>query len=619
MKGGYAGKVLYVDLTTNKINEEGLPDETVLRTWLGCWGLGLRMLYDMVPPGVRASDPENPMIFWNGPLTGVNIPGNTNLSLATKNFNTDFTVGRSHTHGKLGINMKKAGYDGLVITGRSEKPVYLFIHDGGAELRDAVYLWGKDTHETEDILISELGKAVSVGAIGPVGENLCAGGMICNDRNHNLAHSGVGSVMGSKKLKAIVTQGSQSFPVAHPEKIDDIRKRWVELIVTGHRYGRSAGGKGRKDDFRGMIGRLGLAGKNFTINQFTEFAVGLSKNKITAVACHGCPQVRCVDIELMSGPHKGLVATLSGGGEGPEGAGSVLGIADPLHWVYLLELYDRLGVEASVAGCTMAMAIEAYEKDILTKKDTDGLELRWGDAEVAEKMLRKLAYKEGFGKILALGPLGAARAIGGGAENFAVHLKGSGMNLHDWRSGWGMLLSHIVSSGSGWPATAADMIGWEPDAGYTRFTDPFDYKAKPWEARITGIYKFMRDTIGACGFMTWNIGGVNEITREAINAVTGWDFTVEELVDIGERVMNLERAFNVRHGLTPEDDYNVSPRLLEAPKDGRAAGKSVEPYLRGMIDEYSRLMGWDLKTGKPLRETLERLGLNDVARDMWDT
>jgi aldehyde:ferredoxin oxidoreductase len=181
-----------------------------------------------------------------------------------------------------------------------------------------------------------------------------------------------------------------------------------------------------------------------------------------------------------------------------------------------------------------------------------------------------------------------------------------------------MLLGHIVSSGAGWPATAADMIGWEPDAGYPEFTDPFDHKAKPLEARKTGILKFMRDTIGACGFMTWNIGGANEITREAINAVTGWDFTIEELVDVGERVMNLERAFNCRHGLTPEDDYNVSPRLLEAPRDGKAAGKSIKPYLNGMIDEYYALMGWDPKTGKPWQTTLKRLGLDDVARDIWE-
>jgi aldehyde:ferredoxin oxidoreductase len=617
MTKGYAGKVLYVDLTDQKIRVEELPGEKVLRTWLGCWGLGLRTLYDMMPSGVSAKDPENPMIFWNGPLTGTGVPGDNNFSLATKNFNTGFTAGRSHTHGELGRNMKRAGYDGLIITGCSEKPLYLFVNDNGAELRDASPLWGKDTHETEDILKNELGTSVSVGAIGPIGENLCAGGMICNDGNHSMAHSGVGSVMGSKKLKAIVTQGSKTFSIAHPERMSDIRRKWMELFMAGARYKRGAKGQVRKEDYRGTYRRFGrFAGKNFQCD-FEEFGIGTHNHKVTFRGCHGCPYACPSDLELVSGPHKGLTVTIGGGAEGPEGAGAVLGIANPDHFLYILDLYDRLGVEASVAGCTMAMAIEAYEKGILTSNDTDGLELKWGDPEVVEKMVRKMAQREGFGAILALGPLEAARAIGGDAPNFVVHIKGSGMNLHDWRAGWGMLLSHVISSGSGWPAAAADSLGPEPDAGYPEFTQRFDYRAKPLEARKTGILKFMRDTIGVCGFMTWNVGGSTEIVREAINAATGWDFTVEELLEVGERVMNLERAFNIRQGLKPSDDYEISPRLLEAPQGGNIDTKSIKPYLAGMIDEYYRLMGWDLKTGKPWRATLKRLGLGDVAEDLW--
>lgn len=620
MKGGYTGKILNVDLTTGKISQQGLPEEKVLRDWIGNWGLGLRMLYDMTPPGVRAVDPENPMIFLNAPLTGVNLPGCNQLSLATKNFNNDF-VGRSHTHGTFGSNLKKAGYDGLIITGASEKPVYLFINDGGAELRNAGHLWGKkDSHETEDILQKEHGKPACVASIGPFGENLCAGGMILNDRNHNMAHSGVGSVMGSKKLKAIVTQSNKKdVPIAHPEKIDDIRKRWVKAVLSGARYARSGKGKHFREDMYFLYIGLGFVGRNFTINKYRAFGVGLSQQKITLKPCHGCPHGCPVDVEVLSGRRKGLVATISGGGEGPEGAGAVTGVTDVGDWLYMLDLYDHLGVESSVMGCTIAMAIEAYKKGILTNEDTDGLELEWGDVDVIEKLVRKTAYKEGFGKVLALGPLGAARAIGGGAENFAVHLKGSGINLHDWRSGWGMLLSHIISSGAGWPATAADSIGPEPDAGYpaAALTPPFDYRAKPLEARKTGILKFVKDVVGSCGLVTWNLAGMNEILRDAVNAVTGWDFTVEELLNVGERVMQAERAFNIRHGLTPADDYNISPRLLEAPKDGKAMGRAVGPYIVGMIDEYYDLMGWDRKTGKPWRATLKKLGLDDMAKDLW--
>ena len=617
MKGGFVGKVLYVDLTTGKIHDEGLPEEKVLRTWVGCYGLGLRMLYDMVPPGTMARDPENPMIFWTGPLTGVDVPGGNQITLTTKNFNTDFTAGRSHTHGYLGTYLKKAGYDGMVITGAADKPAYLFIHDGGAELRDAAHLWGKDTHETEDILKAELGESASIAAIGPVGENLCVGGLIANDRNHNMAHSGVGSVMGSKKLKAIAVMGSKNIPIADWDKIREIKKRWVQTVLSGSRYGRSGKGKHFRDNMRWLLKGMGFAGRNFTINQLEEFGLGLSDQKITSRPCHGCPHACPVDIELVSGPHKGHVATLCGGGEGPEGAGAIFGITNVEDWVYMLDLYDRLGVESSAIGCTIAMAIEAYEKGIITKADTDGLELKWGDAEVIEKLVRKYAYQEGFGEILALGPLGAARAIGGDAPNFAVHLKGSGINLHDWRVGWGMFLCHAISGGSGWPGTAADVIGSEPDAGYPQLSDFFDYKNKPEEARKTGILKFMKDTVGACGLVTWNLAGANDLLRDAVNAVTGWDITTEELLDVGERIMHAERAFNWRHGLTPEDDYDVSPRLLEAPKDGRAAGKPIKPYLPGMIDKYYELMGWDKKTGKPWIATLKQFGLDDIARDIW--
>ena len=221
-KGGYLGKVLRVDLTAGKISEEGLPPKETLKKFIGCWGLGLQYLYDMVPPGIHALDAENPMIFMTGPLTGLKLPGATNVTLAMKNYNTGFTVGRSHTHGWFGKRMKAAGLDGIIVTGKSDKPVYLAIHNDKAELRDAGHLWGKkDSHDTEDVVQAELGNTkASVAAIGPVGENLVVGGMICNDKNHSFSHSGGGSIMGSKKLKAIAIYGDQPIPVADPDKTE---------------------------------------------------------------------------------------------------------------------------------------------------------------------------------------------------------------------------------------------------------------------------------------------------------------------------------------------------------------------------------------------------------------
>lgn len=618
-KGGYMGRILNVDLSKGKIGEEALPGDDVLRKYIGCWGLGLRFLYDLLPPGYAATDPENPLIFFTGPLTGLNLPGATNITLAMKNFDTNFTVGRSHSHGRFGILLKMAGYDGVIITGRSQKPVYLWIHEGKAELRDAAGVWGKDTHDSEDGIKMEVGEArSSVAAIGPAGENLCAGAMIANDKNHSFSHSGVGSVMGAKKLKAIAVFGNAPVTVADAERLERIRKQWMEALNRPGHFGMKVGrAKTKIAEYRYMLDLIGFVGKNFRINQLSDFGRGWSRQKFFPRPCPTCPIGCSYDVEVTEGPHKGYVATLSGGGEAMEGAGSILNVLEPGTIFYLTDQYDRLGIEGSMAGCTIAMAIEAFEKGLIKGNDTDGLELIWGDAEMAEKLLRKMVYREGFGETLARGVKEAAEAIGGEAPDFAAHIKGSGINLHDWRSAWGVLFGQIVGSAAGWPAPGADCWTPEPDAGYPKLVERFDPRSKPVEARKTGILKFMNDCTGICWFVTWGMEGVLRLTADAVSAATGWDYSPEELLQVGERVMHLERAFNVRHGLTPEDDWNVPKRIIQAPADGRAAGISIEPYLKGMVEEYSRLMGWDPKSGKPWRKTLEKFGLHSVARDLW--
>jgi len=620
MKGGYMGKILRVDLSAGTISEDGLPSDEILRQYIGCWGLGMRWLYDLLPPGYTAQDPENPLIFLTGPLTGLRLPGATNITLATKNFDTGFTVGRSHTHGTFGILMKAAGYDGVVITGRSEHPVYLWIHEDKVDIRNASHLWGKNTHETEDLIKEELGNSeISVAAIGPAGENLCAGAMICNDRNHSFSHSGVGGCMGAKRLKAIAVFGKKPVPVSDSERLASLNKKWLKTMRLPGHFGTNIGKQAAKrGDYRYMLDMIGFAGKNFQINQLSEFGLGWSKLNFIPRPCPRCPIACSCDVEITTGPHKGYIATVSGGGEAPEGAGSILGITEPGSIFYLVDQYDKLGIEGSVAGCTIAMAIEAYEKGLITTKDTDGLELRWGDPEVAGELLRKIVSREGFGDILARGIKEAAEYIGGDAPDFAVHIKGSGMNLHDWKSTWGVLFGQIISSAAGWPAPGADVFTPERDAGYAEFTERLDPHSKPMEAKKTGIIKFINDCSGICWFITWGLQNVLKLTAESISAATGWDYSQEELLETGERVMQLERAFNSRHGLTPEDDWDVSKRLIEAPADGRAAGISIEPYLKGMVMEYYRLMGWDQKTGKPWRATLKKIGLDDVINDLWE-
>ena len=621
MNGGYMGKLLSVDLSSGKTNELDLPSERVLRRYIGGWALGLRYLYDLIPGGTSAKDPENPLVFMTGPLTGLPLPGATNTTLATKNFDTGFTVGRSHTHHNFGKYLKGNGYDGLIITGRSEQPIYLWINGARCELRDASHLWGKtDTHETEDIIRQEVGNSkASVAAIGPCGENLVAGGMIMNNKNHGFSHSGVGSVMGAKYLKAIAVYGKKPIPLADAEKLSLLKKEWVQgLQSSGHVGWNLVRNQWlRKSEYRSMLTLLGFCGKNLRANQLVEYGLGWAKQKYTKRPCPGCPIACSYDVQLTTGPHRGYVATLCGGGEALEGGGSILGITEPGTIFYMADLYDRLGIEGSVAGCTLAMAFESFEKGLITTKDTDGLELKWGDDKVAETLVRKMVYREGFGEVLARGIKEAAEWVGGEAPSFAVNVKGTGISLHDWRATWGVLFGQIVGSGAGWPAPGADSLGVQTDAGYPEFTDRFDRQSKPMEAKQTGIIKFLNDSTGFCWFITWGFRDLLRLTAETLNAAVGWNLTPEEIREVGERAMHLERSFNVIHGLKPEDDWTVPERLVEAPADGPAKGVSIKPYLKSMVKEYHKLMGWDPRTGKPLQSVLKRVALDDVIKDMW--
>jgi len=630
IKGGYTGKILRVDLTTERIVEEGLPSEDILRKYVGCFGLGLWYLIRELPTGVSPLEPENPLIFMNGPFvstegTKIAVPSPNNCTAVTLNADTGFTAGRSHSHGWFGPRLKGAGYDGIIITGASKKWVYLWIHEGEVEIRDAGKFIGRDTHETEDLIKEDLGFTtdlpgkVSVAAIGPAGENMCAGALIENDKNHSFSHSGVGAVMGSKKLKAIAVKGEKPVPIVDEEKLREISREWTKGASTLGLFPIVGQAGVPRSNYKGVLNLVGLSAKNWTTNMLPGFGEGMTeKGKITPKPCFRCPVACSYEVEVVEpGPLKGYVATLSGGGENQEGASSIVGVADPPSVWYLTDLNDRLGFETSTVGCAMAVAFEAYEKGLLTKEQTDGLELRWGDVKTIETLLRKIAKREGFGNLLADGPKIAAERVG--LPEAAVHIKGSGMNLHDWRRAWGVLLGQIVGGGSGWPAPGADCWTPEADVGYPVKTNPLTPFGKAEEVAKTGRLKYWNDCHGSCWFATWGVPGILKYTSGAISAIVGWDFTPEEALMVGERVITLERIFNIRQGLTVEDDLNVSPRITDpAPADaGPAAGKSIKPYLEGWVRDYYRLMGWDPKTGKPLRSTLRKLGLEEYISFIW--
>lgn len=619
IRGGYLGRILRVNLTDEGIRTEGLPED-LLRRFVGCWGLSLKLLYDELPLGVAPLEPENPLIFMTGPLTGIpEIPASNNASIATLNADTGFTAGCSHSHGFWGPNLKFAGFDGIVVEGRAERPIYLWIHDGEVEIRSAERFWGRDTHESEDLIKEDVGEPrASVATIGPAGENCCAGALIENDKHHSFSHSGVGAVMGSKRLKAIAVYGTRGVPVYDEKRLKEAAKRWHEnLFKSDVARGLAKGGIPR-DEYRYAKEKWITTAKNMLEVSPPEWGVEMSKHKITPKACFACPIVCSYELEVTSGPKRGYVATPAGGGENLEGAASIVGVYESGWVFYLIDLCDRLGFESSTIGCTIALAIEYYEKGLLTKEDTEGIELRWGNPELIETLMKKAARREGWlGNLLAMGPKRAAEMIGGEAPKFAIHIKGAGINLHDWRATWGIMLGQFVGGGSGWPAPAADAWATEPDAGFPEYQDPLNPRIKPEAVAKTWPKKYWDDCNGTCWFATWGVPGVLEFSAEAVAAATGWNFTREEALLVGERALHLERAFNVMRGLTPIDDMEVSPRLVEAPPKGIAEGKPIAPYVKGMVMEVYRLLGWDEKTGKPLRSTLRRVGLEDIIPDVW--
>ncbi|MBI3967916.1 MAG: aldehyde ferredoxin oxidoreductase C-terminal domain-containing protein, partial [Chloroflexi bacterium] len=368
------------------------------------------------------------------------------------------------------------------------------------------------------------------------------------------------------------------------------------------------------------IGRHSLlAGKNLTDPDWGQrYADNVSRDAkewvVTPQPSFNCPIGCAYDARITTGPFSGYTVSLCGGGENTEGAAAMIGVEDAGTALVLTDYYDAIGMDSSVAGCVISMAFELYNRGLLTQEQTDGLELTWGNHEAAMELLDRMIRREGFGAVLAQGMKAAAASLGPEAERALVHVKGSGMNLHDWRAAWSVLLGQVVAAASAcWQGTGADALGLEPDLGYRTFTRNDDLAGKPESVRRTQIKKLFDDCLGICWFATWGVENVTKLAPAALAAATGWDdFDTAEAFAVGERVINLERLIACRRGFTKSDEWDVSPRLLEAPPTGRAAGTAFGPHLKALVHEYYDLMGWDKATGRPLSATLERLGLADA-------
>ncbi|MBI2919119.1 MAG: hypothetical protein HYY01_14185 [Chloroflexi bacterium] len=612
VKYGYAGQLLRVDLTTGETSSQPL-DEDTCQHYVGGTSLGAKLLYEGVPPGVSWDDPENLFCMASGPLGATRMGGSGTFSVVTKGPMTDGATA-TQANGFLGAFLRLSGFDGIVLQGASDGWRYLYVHNGTAELRDAEHLRDRDTWETEDAIRAELGygdKQMSVFSIGPAGENRVRFAALVGDRGHVAGHNGSGAVLGAKRLKAIaVARGRRAVPVYNPQALSQLSKQTLDSLRNDPRsretyqWGTLAGVT--RNVRTGVLPVMNYTTSIFPIDdeRLHKFSPEYIRSNFepTPHPCWACRIHHCHLLRITEGPYKGRVVE-EPEYEGFAACGPAIGQTDVASAMVLANEVDRLGMDINETGWVVAWTMECFQRGLLTREDTDGLEMTWGNAENARLLLHRIARRQGFGDLLADGVRRASQRLGGEAARLAIFTqKGNTPRGHDHRANWNELFDTCVSS-SGTIETNRQ-IPLE-QFGLARSGDPFSpLEVAGLVARTKGAMQF-EDSLGVCRFNTrTNL----PLLVPATNAATGWELTQEGAMQVGRRAVNLMRAFNIRHGITGDRDA-PSPRYGSAPPDGPAKGITIMPHLNEMLAEYYRLMGWDWE-GRPLPETLRALGLD---------
>ena len=640
---GY-GRMLEVDLATKKVRVEP-TDPSLILNFIGGMGFSNKILYDEVGPDIDPLGPLNPLIVAAGPLNGTKAPCSGRIELTAKSPLTGL-IGSSNTGGMWGAMLKRAGYDIVIVRSVSEQPVYLCINDDSVEIRDASHLWGKDTWETTDILKSELHSAPPkfvVMAIGPAGENLVRYSCPINEYYHAAGRTGLGAVMGAKKLKAIAVRGTGRVSIARPDEFEAAAQEARRLIMNHPRY----------DEWR----RYGsfpvvafwpdmdcLPGKNFQTGILPDFArtrgmEALLKYTIRPKgSCYGCPMACFNMVEVNEGKYAGLkVSSVTFVSSVLEFGGKCAIDNLPAIW-YCKELTHRLGMDYGSASGSIALAMELYQRGIITREEADHLDLTWGNEDAVIQMLQKIAYRQGFGDLFADGNDIAAQRIGKGATDYVMTIKGMDMMWSDPRSctrAWSF--SSLTSPRGGdnvktnhslrgdmpdkkWPIEKWDM---DPDVkrkgyGMTRTPDPMSLEGKAvinkWFEDVTTV----TNLLGVCFFPTISLLAVGPTQwAKLLSACTSRDISGDELMAVGDKVFNLQRTYLARAGITRKDDDWPERFYREALPEGSAKGAQLSRDMTNkFLDEYYEVRGWDKTTGNPTRNKLLAIGLRDIVDDL---
>lgn len=611
---GYMGKALLVELSRGTITTQEIPKEWY-EDFLGGEGLAVRLFYDHMDPNRDALDPESPIIFATGPLNGTKAPEGGRLVLVFRSPATG-TLGLTNVGGHFAPALKKAGYDLLMITGKAPKPVWLRIADDQVSIEDATDLWGQRVSPTETAIKEDLGTKAQVISIGPAGENLVNFSCLMTHQHRSAGRGGGGAMFGSKNLKAVGVVGTQAVAVADPEALDAASKKSrAEIDAEAFTAGllKPFGTPG----FYNSISATGtLPTKNWQRTTYPESHDVLGHeayHKTLDVKPYACAQcyIACGrKTTIKEGPYAGE----SGGGPEYEtlGAfGSKCLINDVSAVAKLGYDCNELGLDTISAGQVLATAMEWYDRGILNKENSDGIEITWGNVPAALEIVRKMAYREGVGDLLADGSKKAAEKLGGDAGDYAFHVKGLEMASCGVRASKGEAVVHAVSPRGADHlrpyASVVDAFGYtEEELGITEKQNPLEDDNKGWVKPLQEL-SMATNLLGACLFASICLAVKGSTWSSLYTAVTGRVLTLEELLKAAERTINMERVINTRFGFDRKDD-KLPKRLLKEPAtDGVGEGQVVD--MDTVLDSYYAAMGWDIATGTPKPEKLTELKL----------
>ncbi|MGI9950773.1 aldehyde ferredoxin oxidoreductase family protein [Moorellaceae bacterium AZ2] len=621
--------ILHVDLSEGRTWTEPISKE-LEAAFLGSRGINAKLLWDLVKPGIDPLGPENVLIFGAGKLSGTGAPSSGRTTITCKSPATGLYL-KANSGGHWGTELRYAGYDHVVVHGAAARPVYIYIEDGRVEIRSAAHLWGKDVRETTRILREELGEEIEVACIGQAGENLVRmAGVMCSIYN-TAARGGAGAVMGSKKLKAIAVKGSGEIALKDPATYWKVVQECVKGLLADsgasglHAYGTS-GSVLPLNELRGFAVDNWRRGSHPNLEKISGqiLAERYLKRKVGCNSCIlGCHRYT----ELDHGRYAGCYS----GGPELETLGSLGCGCGVYEWEYILkgnELCNIYGMDTISVGNVIAWAMECYERGILTKKDTGGLELTWGNGEAVVEMVRQIAFREGLGNLLAEGVRRAARQVGQDSWKWAIEVKGLEQSRVDTRKAMAYALAFAVNPRGAdhlHTETFAE-FGLSPEAraiikditGDEKYANPYLTEKRAEIVRWHEDCYAVTDCLGFCAFTTTALFGVTpDRMARLFAAATGLEMSEEEIMKAGRRIVTIEKAFNVREGATRQDD--TAPwRLLNEPAPDLPEGATVlsQEKLDEMLDAYYTLHNWDPKTSWPKRETLVELGLDEVAREL---